>query len=195
MGKHSEDEKKSKKDPGQETDKDGSQGTDQNLKELQTRLESKEKEASENYEKFMRAVAELDNYKKFAAKEKADLIKYANENIIKDILPILDSLDRALAHAEDSSNIKNFIEGIGIIRGQLLSRLEKYGVEKIESVGKEFDPNLHEAVQTVESSEHEGNLVLEEFEKGYLLNKRLLKAPKVSVSRKKTAPQEDSQEE
>ena len=188
MGKHSDEDKKNKKIPEEGTDKDKTPGAGE-VQELEAKLKAKEKETAENYDKFVRAVAELDNYKKFAAREKADVIKYANENIIKDILPILDSLDRALGHAEESSDIKKFIEGIEMIRGQLLKRLEKYGVELIESVGKEFDPNLHEAVQTVESSEHEENRILEEFEKGYLLNKRLLKAPKVSVAKKK--PEEE----
>jgi len=152
--------------------------------DLPARLLEKEKEAKENYEKYLRSVAELENYKKFAAKERADLIRYNNENIIRDILPILDSLDRALDLEGTSKDVKAFMEGLRMIQEQLLARLEKYGVRRIEAVGKEFDPNIHEALMQVESDEHEENHVISEFEKGYILNDRLLKPAKVSVAKR-----------
>ena len=148
--------------------------------ELKEELARKEKEATDNYDKYLRAVADLDNYKKRAIRDKADIIKYGNEDVIKDILPFVDSLDRALAHA-DSSDVQSFKEGIKLIQEQLLSCLKKHGVEKIDSVGLDFDPNFHEAMMQVESEEHAENKVVNEVQKGYLLNGRLLRPSKVCV--------------
>lgn len=151
--------------------------------ELKEELARKEKEATDNYDKYLRAVADLDNYKKRAIREKADIIKYGKEDVIKDILPFVDSLDRALAHA-DNSDVQAFKEGIKLIQEQLLSCLKKHGVEKIDSVGLDFDPNFHEAMMQVESEEHAENKVVNEVQKGYLLNGRLLRPSKVCICKK-----------
>lgn len=152
--------------------------------ELREKLAEKEKEAMANYDKYLRAVAELDNYKKRAAREKDDIIKFGKENVIKDILPIIDSLDRALEHADGARDIQNFIDGLKLIQDQLLACLKKHGVERIECAGKDFDPNYHDALMQVESDLHEDNKVVNEFECGYLLNGRLLRPSKVSVCKK-----------
>jgi molecular chaperone GrpE len=151
--------------------------------ELKEELARKEKESTDNYDKYLRAVADLDNYKKRAIREKVEIIKYGKEDVIKDILPFVDSLDRALAHA-DSSDVQSFKEGIKLIQEQLLSCLKKHGVEKIDSVGLDFDPNFHEAMMQVESEEHEENKVVNEVQKGYLLNGRLLRPSKVCICKK-----------
>jgi len=151
--------------------------------ELEEELARKEKEATDNYDKYLRAVADLDNYKKRVIREKADIIKYGKKDVIKDILPFVDSLDRALAHA-DNSDVQAFKEGIKLIQEQLLSCLKKHGVEKIDSVGLDFDPNFHEAMMQVESEEHAENKVVNEVQKGYLLNGRLLRPSKVCVCKK-----------
>jgi molecular chaperone GrpE len=151
--------------------------------DLMKRLEDAEKKVVENYDKYLRVLAELDNYKKRAAKEKADAIAYGNENLIRDILPILDSLDRAAEHACNAGDMVAFKEGFSLVKEQLICCLGKHGVEKIEAVGADFNPNLHDALLQVESEEHGNNKVIEEFEKGYLLKGRLLKPTKVSVSR------------
>ncbi|HOW57378.1 MAG TPA: nucleotide exchange factor GrpE [Smithellaceae bacterium] len=147
-------------------------------------LAEKEKEAAANYDKYVRAVAELDNYKKRAARERADIIKFGKEDLIKDILPFVDSLDRALEHAESAPDINSFKEGLKLIQDQLLCSLKKHGVERIECAGQEFDPNFHEAMLQVESEQHEENKVINEFERGYLLNGRLLRPSRVSVCKK-----------
>jgi molecular chaperone GrpE len=153
------------------------------LKELAETLEVKEKEAKENYDRYLRAVAELDNFRKRAARDKADIIKYGKEDLIKDILPFLDSLDRALEHKE-SSDAQAFKDGITLIQDQLLCCLKRHGVERIESVGADFDPNFHEAMMQVESTDHENNKVVSEMEKGYLLNGRLIRPSRVCVCKK-----------
>lgn len=151
--------------------------------QLNDKLARKEKEAADNYNNYLRAVADLDNYKKRAAKEKAEIIKYGKEDIINDILPFVDSLDRALEHA-DSADVQSFKEGIRLIQEQLLSCLKKHGVERIDSVGLDFDPNFHEAMMQVESEEHGENKVVNEVQRGYLLNGRLLRPSKVCICKK-----------
>jgi molecular chaperone GrpE len=154
------------------------------ISEISAKLAEKEKEAAANYDKYLRAIAELDNYKKRAAKEKTEIIKYGKEDVIKDILPFVDSLDRALEHADSTIDIQSFKEGLKLIQDQLLTSLKKHGVDKIECCGKEFDPNFHEALMQVDSEHLEENKVVNEFERGYLLNGRLLRPSKVSVCKK-----------
>jgi len=152
------------------------------IEDLKKKLEEKEKEAAANYDKYLRAVAELDNYKKRVIKEKTDIIKYGKEDIVKDILPFMDSLDRALEH--DTGDIQSFKDGIALIQDQLLCCLKKHGVERIETAGADFDPNFHEALMQVESDRHEDNKIVNEIEKGYLLNGRLIRPSRVCVCKK-----------
>jgi len=159
---------------------------------LRTSLDAKEKEAAENYDRYLRAMAELDNYRKRAARGKEDAIKYGNEKLIKDILPILDSLDRALHQASEVSvrnNFEAFQQGLELINSQILGCLERHGVVKIAAKGEEFDPEKHQALMQVETPKMEGNRVVDEYESGYTLNGRLLRPSKVSVS--KSVPKED----
>ena len=150
-------------------------------RDLAARLEKTEKEAAENYDRYLRAVAELENYKKRSVREKADTIRYGTENLLRDILPLMDSIDRAMVHACNSYDFEAFRKGLDMLRQQLISCLAKHGVEQIEAVGKEFDPNFHEAMMQVEGEKERHNTVAEEFETGYLLNGRLLRPSKVSV--------------
>lgn len=151
------------------------------ISDLMRKIEELEKNAAENYDKYLRAVAEMENYKKRAARERLDSIKYANENLIRDMLPLVDSMDRALEHACNSEDFEAFKKGLKLVQDQLICCLEKHGVEKIDALGKDFDPNIHEAMLQVEGEEHQDNKVMNEFEKGYLLHGRLLKPAKVSV--------------
>ncbi len=160
--------------------------------DLRTSLDAKEKEAAENYDRYVRAMADLDNYRKRAARDKEDAIKYGNEKLIKDILPILDSLDRALHQASEVSvrnNFEAFQQGLELIHAQILGCLERHGVVKIAAKGEEFDPDWHQALMQVEIPEMEGNRVVDEYESGYTLNGRLLRPSKVSVS--KSVPKDD----
>lgn len=151
---------------------------------LLNELENSKQEAADNYDKFLRASAELENYKKRAVKELADAINYGNEKILKDILPIIDSLERALDQAlNNSEDFNAYVEGLKLIYEKFLKTLEKHGVEKIDAVGKDFDPHFHEAMLQVESEDYEDNKIVEEFERGYLLNGRLLRPAKAAVSK------------
>jgi molecular chaperone GrpE len=152
--------------------------------DLMVKLQDAEKKAAENYDKYLRAVAELDNYRKRAIREKADAIRYGNENLLRDILPLVDGMDRALEHSCNSEDFDAFKKGLKMLHGQLLGCLQKNGVEMIDTVGKDFDPNVHEAMMQVESADHEDSKVIDEYERGYLLNGRLLRPAKVSVCKR-----------
>ena len=152
--------------------------------DLMVKLEEAEKRAADNYDKYVRTVAELDNYRKRAAREKADAIQYGNENLLRDILPLVDGMDRALEHDCNSVDFEAFRKGLHLLHGQLLGCLQKHGVEMIDTAGKDFDPCVHEAMMQVESAEHENSQVVGEFERGYLLNGRLLRPAKVSVCKR-----------
>ena len=151
--------------------------------ELVGELEKTKNEAAENYDKYLRTSAEFENYKRRAIKERADAINYGNERLLKDILPIVDSLERALDHAYNSEDFDAFVEGLRLIYDKLLVSLEKHGVERIDAAGKDFDPNFHEAMLQVETEEYENNKIVEELEKGYLLNGRLLRPVKAAISK------------
>ena len=152
--------------------------------DLRTRLEGAEKRAAENYDRYVRMVAEFENYKKRTAREKTEAIQYGNEALLRDILPLMDSIDRAMAHACASDDFDAFRKGLEMLRQQLACCLDKYGVEQIEALGKDFDPNVHDAMMQVDSGEHEQNKVVGEFEKGYRLKGRLLRPTRVSVCRR-----------
>jgi molecular chaperone GrpE len=156
---------------------------DKTAEELKKKLEEKEKEAKDNYDRFLRMAADYENYKKRAGREKEDWIKFANEDLLKAILPFIDNLERAVNHAEKVTDTGVLIEGVRLTLQQLIQALGKFGVSPFESVGKVFDPSLQEAILTIPTDEHEPNKVLEEFQKGYLLNDRLLRPAMVSVSR------------
>ena len=117
-------------------------------------------------------------------KEKAELIKYGNESVLKEFLGILDNLERALSSAKRSKEMEPLIEGLELIIKQFEAILERFGVKSIEAKGRPFDPYVHEAIMHVESDEHPENTVLEEFQRGFTFHDRLLRPAKVSVSKK-----------
>jgi len=151
--------------------------------ELKTKLEEREKEVKEHYDRLLRVAADFENYKKRATREKEDWVKYANEDLMKAILPFVDNLERALNHAEKGENNQSVLEGLRLTLQQLLQTLYRFGLSPIESIGKPFDPTVHEAMIAVETDQHEPNYVLEEFQKGYFLKDRLLRPATVSVSK------------
>ena len=150
---------------------------------LKKKLEAKGKEAEENYERMLRVAADFDNFKKRAAREKEELIKYGNEDLIKAILPFLDNLEKAVDHSETTQGVQSLVEGVKLTIQQLLQALNKFGLSPVESLGKPFDPAFHEAMMVVQTDQHEPNQVVEQFRRGYLLNDRLIRPATVSVSK------------
>jgi molecular chaperone GrpE len=150
--------------------------------ELLEKLKDAETEAKENHDLYLRAYAEMENIKKRGKKEREDLAKYANESLIKELLPVIDNLEKAISHSKDGDNFSGLIEGIELTLDGLIKTLEKEGLEKIESEEKLFDPNFHEAVlQQIDESVAPGH-VITELQKGYLLNGRLIRPSKVIIS-------------
>ena len=160
-----------------------SQPKEKETEELKNMLETKERELKENHDRLLRLAADFENYKKRAAREKEDWTKFANEDLIREILPFIDNLERAVNHAEKVVDTGVLIEGVRLTLQQILQTLNKFGLSSFQSVGKPFDPAVHEAMLVVETDQHEPNQVLEEFQKGYLLNNRLLRPATVSVSK------------
>lgn len=156
---------------------------------LEERLEAAERRAEENHDRVLRVMAEFENHKKRMEREMEDYRKFANESLIKEILPIMDSLERAL-EIPDEKNENAFggmREGVEMTLKSLLSSLEKFGVVPIESLEKPFDPNFHHAVMQKESGGHSDNTVVQELQKGYLIGDRLLRPAMVVVSKKPDA--------
>ena len=153
------------------------------LAKLRAQLEEKKKEASENYDRYLRQVAELENFKKRANREKDEAIRFANQALVKDLLPVVDNLERAVAHAKDGGNGRPLIEGVEMVLRGFFDVLAKHGVVAISAVGEQFDPKKHEAMAQVESTKCDPNTVVEEYHKGYLLGDRLLRPALVSVAK------------
>jgi molecular chaperone GrpE len=153
------------------------------LKELRTLLDEKSCESEENYQRFLRNCAELENFKKRAEREKSDAIKFSNEGLLKELITILDNLERAVHHSDETHNLESLREGVKLTMDELLKTLKKFGLEQVSAVGEKFDPNKHEAISVVESADHEDGTIMKEFQKAYFLKERLLRPAIVSVSK------------
>jgi len=148
---------------------------------LEEQLTAKEKEASENWDRFLRERADMENYRKRVNREKEELLNYGNKSLIEEILPVIDNLERALAHASEDG-LGALVEGIQMTHGMLLSSLKKFGVTPLETAGTTFDPAFHQAMAQVPTDDHAPNTVIEEYQKGYKLKERLLRPAMVTVS-------------
>lgn len=148
-------------------------------------LRKAENEASENYDRFLRLSAEFENFKKRAEREMSEFRKFANESLLREVLPVIDNLERALSAEcdENEKAVKCLRDGIEMTLKGLLDTLEKFGVVVIEALGKPFDPHFHQAVSQQESDTFSDNAVCQELQKGYLLNDRLLRPAMVIVAK------------
>jgi len=148
---------------------------------IEEQLAAREKEARDNWDRFVRERADLENYRKRVNREKEELLNYGNKSLIEEILPVVDNMERALAHAteEDQAAV---VEGIRMTHGMLVAALKKFGVTPIDSVGTPFDSAFHQAMAQVPTDEYPPNTVVEEYQKGYLLKERLLRPAMVTVS-------------
>jgi molecular chaperone GrpE len=178
--KHGTDNKISTK---KDLDKEKKGGATDPLKEMETKIKSLEEEAKETYDRFLRVSAEFENYKKRSAREMSDFKKFANESLIKELLLVIDNMERAINSSKDEGNSNNgLVEGIDMTLKELLKIFEKFGVKQVESLGKPFDPTFHQAVMQEETDEHPHNTVINELQKGYIINERLLRPAMVVVS-------------
>ena len=141
----------------------------------------------DEHEKVLRAVADLENFKKRAQKEKDELQRFGNEKLLKDLIPVVDNFDRALEHSKTGGDFASLEKGVTMIRKLFEDALLKHGVKAFDSKGKPFDPNLHEAMQHVETDEMPPNHVASELLRGFTLNDRLVRPALVMVSKKPVA--------
>ena len=143
--------------------------------------------SDKNYDLYLRSQAEMENMKKRFRREKEDWFKYSNETLIKEILPIMDNLERAVSHSTSETALPSLKEGIELTLRSLKSALSKSGIEEVKAEGELFDPGLHEAVFQIDDDHAEPGKVVKEIQKGYLLNKRLIRPAMVTVSKGKPA--------
>ncbi len=141
--------------------------------------EASSKEDEELNTRYLRLAADFQNYKKRVEKEKGDIYAYANEKIVVELLDVIDNFERALEHSTEN---ESFAEGMNLIFKQFKGVLEKNGVEEINALGEQFDPNFHHAVLTENSTEHESGKVTQVLQKGYLLNKKVIRPAMVKVA-------------
>ncbi len=184
MGKDNAKEKNESEVPGAEPANKEAETGKQTLDTLKTMLEVQEKEAKENYNQFLRALADLDNYKKRMAKEKSEFFWSAVVAVLEEMLPVADSLEKALAVPKDSAGYGDHLhKGLEITLKQFQKALEKFGVKSQDTAGKPFDPHFHEAIGHKDTDDLEPEMVAEEMQKGYLIEGKVLRPAKVRVSK------------
>jgi Molecular chaperone GrpE (heat shock protein) len=163
-------------------------------KEEIVELKKKAEERDTYLDQLLRAKAEFMNYQKRMVKESESTSQFAVQSLILDFLSELDNFGRALKLADNSKDFDKFVEGIKLIEEQLFKVLGKYGVKPIETAGKAFDPNLHEAVMEEENNEVPHHTIIDEFQRGFLLKERVIRPSKVKVSKRDIEEEEESDE-
>jgi molecular chaperone GrpE len=164
------------------------------LQTLKTEYEASQSELEKIREQHLRLQAEFENFRRRGLKEKQETQLYGHQNLVKELLPTVDNLDRAIEHAEqnESGDLQQLLQGVELVRRDLLGVLERFGVTGIEAEGAAFDPAIHEAMAQTPTAEVEPNTVVSVMETGYLLRDRMLRPARVVVSK---APEEEAQPE
>jgi len=141
-----------------------------------------QKIADENFDLYMRSLAEIENLKKRYQKDKSDLIKFSNELLIKQLLSVIDNLEKAVSATKEEDSVDALRQGVELTLKGLMDTLGKTGLETVQAEGEVFDPNFHEAISAQEDNTAEPGTVLQELQKGYILNERLIRPAMVIVS-------------
>ena len=171
---------------------------DKKTKKLHERIDSLEKEKFELFEKLQRISADYANYQKRAPKQIADSVAYKTEAILKSFLPALDNFEHTLAAEQSTDNADNmeaFVKGVRIVYEQLLTIMKTHGVEQVDALGQKFDPAMHQAMMQKTEPEQQDGIVLEEFQKGYKLNDRIIRPAKVIVNARAAEQEEEESTE
>ena len=142
----------------------------------------------------MRLKADFENTKKRLEREKESAIKFANERLLLEILPVVDNFDRAMASLSEGHDLERIKQGLLLAQEQLHRSLERHGVEQIKSIGLPFDPRLHEAVAAVPSAGEKDGTIVDEIQRGYLLNGRLMRPSRVRIAQNRTEEKENSRQ-
>ncbi len=159
------------------------------LKYMVNAFKNIKEERDELNENYLKSLAEAENFRKRIYREKEESLKYSNEKLIGDLIPVLDFLDLAIGHSETyieqdkTGNLKSFVEGVKLSYNEFIKVLKSYGVDIIETTGKTFDPNFHQVVEMVEDSDQPDGKILEEKRSGYTYKERLLRPSLVSISK------------
>ena len=153
------------------------------------RIDDLERQLAEQKDRMLRAMAEADNVRRRAQRDADDRVRYANEALVRDLIPVLDNFDRALASARAAGGAASVVDGIELIQRELLRMLERTGVTRYSAVGQRFDPTRHEAIARVVSGDATPDTVVSETAPGYLLHGRVLRPAMVAVA---AAPDEDA---
>lgn len=151
---------------------------------LRERLKKKETEAQEYVNSLQRLQADFENFRKRMLKEQTEFLEVASKNLIQELIPVVDNLERALKASRESKDFTSLSKGVELVYTQIMDILKRTGLSEINPLGEEFDPMHHEAVMQVESNEHDDDTVVDVFQKGYLLKGRLLRPAAVKVSKK-----------
>jgi molecular chaperone GrpE len=172
-----------KKNENLSQDATAQEGLAEKLEQLTAEIESVKADRDAMKDKLLRNLADMDNLRKRVERDRQDWMKYGLENLLTELLPVLDSFEKACVGlgSEGNANEKSIGQGVTLVQKQLFDILNKHGLKAIESSGHPFDPNLHQAISRVESPEVEVDTVLEEYAKGYLLHDRLLRPSMVRV--------------
>jgi molecular chaperone GrpE len=157
---------------------------------LERELEALRQEKGQLEERWIRLQADFDNFRKRTLREKQEALSYGHELVVKDLLPVVDNLERAIEHASASSgaDFEGLLQGVELVRRELLGALAKHGVEPIQAEGEVFDPNLHEALGQMEDDKVSAGHVSRVLQRGYLLRDRLLRPARVMVSKGPAQP-------
>lgn len=175
-------------------DDQADQDTSGELALVRAQLVAQEALTKENYDLLLRERAELENFKRRMQREKSESLRFASEPLLRDVLPVIDNLERAVAHAKGSEGSQALVEGVELVLRSLLDTIGRHGVSRVKAKGETFDPNLHEAVVQVENTEVAPNTVLDEHQSGYQLHDRLLRPAMVSVSKAAPPAREEGEE-
>lgn len=152
-------------------------------------VEEFKRQLDEKQDQLLRALAEMDNMRRRTQREREEYTRYATESLIRDLIPVLDNLDRALEAARPNAEAKSIVDGITLIQRELLRVLERAGIRRYSALGQPFDPTRHEATARVVSADQPANTVVAEVAPGYMLHDRVLRAAQVAVA---VAPDEDA---
>lgn len=153
----------------------------------EAKLKAAEQKADEYYDRLLRTSAEFDNYKKRTTREMRDVVRYANEKLLKELLSVADNLERAITSAQlDNAEDDALLEGVRLTLNEIEKILERHNVQPVKALGEPFDPNFHQAMMQAESEDQPVNTVIQEMQKGYVLHDRLLRPAMVVVSKAKS---------
>ncbi|PZE22724.1 nucleotide exchange factor GrpE [Paenibacillus xerothermodurans] len=157
-------------------------GASEPAQQIESELDKVRKESEENYQRYLRAQADFDNFRRRTRQEKEELAKYASLQVIEQLLPVVDNMERALSAGKEGKDYEALLKGVDMIFRQLEHALANEGLKAMDTIGQPFNPEFHQAIMQVESEEYDEGIVVEEIQKGYLLKDKVIRPAMVKVS-------------